>query len=68
MSDGEQGVGDDLGAFGGGMNAVALDGAGNVDQIFVDHGHEGDVVLGREIAKDLVEVTGCSPGRSWAAG
>jgi len=37
------------------MNAVGLDGSGDIDEILVEHGHEGDAALGREIAKDLVE-------------
>jgi len=38
------------------MDAVALDCAGNVDQVFVNHGHEGRVVLGGEVAEDLLEL------------
>ena len=37
------------------MDAVGLDGAGNVDQILVDHGHKGGVVLGCHVAKNLLE-------------
>ena len=37
------------------MDAVLLDGAGDVDQVFVDHRHKGDVVVGSESAEDLVE-------------
>ncbi len=37
------------------MDAVGLDGAGDVDEVFVEHGHEGGVVLGGEIAEDLLE-------------
>jgi hypothetical protein len=51
----QEGTGDDLGAFGGGMNTVLLDGAGDVDQILVDHGNEGRVVFRGEIAENLVE-------------
>ena len=52
---GEQGVGDDAGAFGGGVDAVGLDGAGNMHQVFVDHGDKGGVVFRCEIAEDLLE-------------
>lgn len=37
------------------MNAVLLDGGGDVDEIFVDHGDEGDTVLRGEIAEHFVE-------------
>ena len=53
---GEEGSGDDLGAFGGGVDAVVLDGVGDVDEVFVDHGDEGGVMLCREVAEDLVEL------------
>jgi len=49
-------VRDDLRTFGGGMDAVGLDGAGDVDQVFVDHGHEGGVVLGGQFAEELIEL------------
>ena len=68
---GQQRVGDDLGAFGGGVDAVALDGVGNVDQIFVDHGHEGRMMLGSEVAENLIEgvdVVGAVVGRQRDAG
>ena len=39
------------------MYAVLLDGAGDVDEVFVQHGDEGRVVLRGEIAKGLVEGT-----------
>ena len=51
----DEGVGEDVGAFGCGMDAVLLDGVGDVDQVLVDHGDEGGVVLGGEVAEDLVE-------------
>ena len=38
------------------MNSVRLDCAGDVDQIPVDHGHDGCAVFGGEIAEDLVEL------------
>ena len=53
------------------MNAVGLDGAGNFDQILVEHGHEGDVVLGGELGKYLVEgldVFGAVVGRERDSG
>ena len=34
------------------MDAVALNGSRDIDQILIEHGHESDVVPGREIAKD----------------
>ncbi len=37
------------------MNAVGLDGAWGADEVFVDHGHEGDVVAGGQGAEDLLE-------------
>ena len=37
------------------MDAVGLDGIGDVDEVFVKHGHEGGVVFGREDAEDLLE-------------
>lgn len=37
------------------MDAVLLDGAGDVDEVFVDHGDEAYVMLGGEIAEDFVE-------------
>ena len=37
------------------MDAVFLNRAGNVDQVFVDHGYECDVTPGGEVAEDLVE-------------
>ena len=51
----QDGAGDDLGALGGGMDAILLDGARKVDQIFVDHRNEGYMVLCGEIAEVFVE-------------
>jgi hypothetical protein len=53
------------------MNAVLLDGAGYVDQVFVDHRDECDAMFGGEVAKDLVEgldVVGAIIGRQGDAG
>ncbi len=38
------------------MDAVGLDGAGDVDEVFVDHGDKGSVVLFGEITEDLIEM------------
>ena len=46
------------------MNSILLDGAGNVDQVFIDHGHKGHMVLRGESLETLVkgvDVVG-SPG------
>ena len=51
----EQGFCQDCGAFGGGMNAVGLDAAGDWNQVFVNHGHKGDVVVSGEGAEKLLE-------------
>jgi len=51
----EKCVGNNLGAFDGGMDAILLNRPGDTDQVFVDHGHEGGMMLGGQIAKDLVE-------------
>jgi len=37
------------------MDAIALDRSRDIDQIFIKHGHESNVVLRREIAKNLIE-------------
>jgi len=37
------------------VNAVLLDGVGDVDQVFVDHGHKGGVVPGGQAAENLLE-------------
>jgi len=55
LEGGQQRPGDDLGAFGGGVDAVFLDRPGNGYQILVNHGDEGYVVLGRQRAEDPVE-------------
>ena len=47
--------GDELGAFGGGVDAVLLDGAGDGVDAVVEHGHEGDVMFGGGFAVDGVE-------------
>jgi len=48
------------------MDAVLLDGAGDADQVLVDHGHEGDAMAGCECAEELVEgfdIVGAVVGR-----
>ena len=53
------------------MDAVCLDRPGNVDQVLVDHGDEGYVVLGRQRPEDLAEgadVVGSVVGRQRDAG
>ena len=53
------------------MNAVALNGSGDVDEVDVEHGNEGDVMLCGEIAKNLLErvnVVGTIIGRKRDAG
>ena len=45
----------DLRALGGGMDAVLLNGARDVDQVFVDHRHEGCVVLCGQRTEELIE-------------
>ena len=52
---GQQSAGDDFGALGGGVYPVLLDGAGDVYEVLVDHGDEGDVVFRSEVAEDIVE-------------
>ena len=37
------------------MNAVLLNGVGDVDEVFVDHGDKGYVVLGGEGTEKLIE-------------
>ena len=67
----EERVGDDLRTFGGGMDAVLLDGAGDVDEILVDHGHKRNVMPGGEVTEDLLErvdVVGAVVGREGDAG
>lgn len=62
---------DDFGAFGGGMNAVGLNCSGHVDQVFVDHGNESNVVARGEIFEELTErldVIGPVVGRQRDAG
>ena len=38
------------------MDAVGLDGARDADQVFVDHGHDGQMVFGSEVQEDLIEL------------
>ena len=51
----DEGVGEDVRALGCGMDAVLLDGVGNVDQVYVDHGDKGGVMLCRHVAEDLIK-------------
>ena len=39
------------------MDAVALEGVGDIDKVLVDHGNKGGVVFGGEVAEDFFE--GC---------
>ena len=53
------------------MDAVLLDGAGDVDEILVDHGHKRNVMPGGEVTEDLLErvdVVGAVVGREGDAG
>lgn len=53
------------------MDAVGLNGAGDIDQVFVDHGHDGGVMAGGEVEEDLIElmdVIGAVVGRQRDAG
>jgi len=53
------------------VDAVLLDGAGDVDEVLVDHGHEGRMMLGGEVAEGLIEgvdVVGTVVGREGDAG
>ena len=53
------------------MNSIGLDGAGNVHEIFVDHGHECDVMPRGEVVKHgikLANVVGAIVGRKSDAG
>ena len=43
------------------MDAVGLNCAGNIDQVFVDHGHKRGVMIGREVAEDLFELLDVVP-------
>jgi len=52
---GQQGAGDDLGPFGGRVDAVRLNRPRNGYQVLVDHGDERYVVLRRQRAEDLAE-------------
>ena len=53
---GQQRLRNDLGAFSCWMNSVPLNGSWNVDQVFVDHGNESDVVLGGKRFEYLIEL------------
>ncbi len=53
----QQGLRDDAGALCGWMDAVGLNRAGDVDQVFVDHRHKSGVVFSGKCLIDLVKVT-----------
>ena len=60
-----------LGAFGGGVDAVSLNGIRNANQILVEHGNQRGVVLCGESGKDLLEgvdVVGAVVGREGDTG
>jgi hypothetical protein len=53
------------------VNAVALDGAGHMDEVFVDHGYKCDAMMRGERVKDLLErldIVGAVVGRQCDAG
>lgn len=53
------------------MDAIGLNGSGNMNEVFVEHGDEGGVVLGGERGEDLVEgldIVGAIVGREGDAG
>lgn len=52
----EQGVGDDFGAYCSGVNAVLLDGSGDIDKIDVNHGNDCGVMFGCHRGKDRVKL------------
>ena len=67
----EEVVGDELGAFGGGVDAVVLNGAGNGVDAGVEHGEQGDVEFGGGETVgfvELVDVVGAVVGRQGDAG
>lgn len=55
LEDREECFGDDLRPFGRGMDAVALNGAGNIHQIDIQHWHQSHMMFGRKVAKNLIE-------------
>ena len=52
---GQKRAGQNLRALGRGMDSVPLDSAGNVDEVLVNHGDEGDGSARGSLAKDLIE-------------
>jgi hypothetical protein len=51
----QDGAGNNFGPLCRGVDSVLLNGAGNFDEVLVDHGNEGYAVFGSEVAEDLVE-------------
>lgn len=67
----QQRMRDDFRAFRRGMNAVRLDCSRHVDQVFVDHGNESDVMPCGEVLEKLIErldVIGAVVGRQGNSG
>ena len=52
----QQGLRNDLGAFGGGMNSILLNRARHTYKVFVDHGNQGGVVPRCQIGVHLIEL------------
>lgn len=52
---GQESPRDNFRSLGSGMDAVRLDRSGHVDQVFVNHRHQGNMVFLCQVAKDLVE-------------
>ena len=56
LQGGHQRICDDDGTLRGGMNSIVLDGSWNVDELFVDHGHECRVMFRGKRFVNLVEL------------
>lgn len=50
-------MGNDFGAFGGGVDAIGLNGCGDVYQILVDHGDDSRMMLAREFGEEGIELS-----------
>jgi hypothetical protein len=71
LEEGEKLIGDELRAFGGGMDAVVLNGVGHGIDVQIDIGDDGHVVLRGDEGEGLVEVAhvvGAVVGRERDAG